>query len=81
MGLRSVPAFMFQEGDDPIAERAFREVARLSRGAYCRFSTGAAHQLRELLRAVAAYAAGGRKALALAARDNASATLLLKQMS
>jgi len=81
MGLRSIPAFMFQEGDDAIAERAFREVARLSRGAYCRFSVGAAHQLRELLRAVAAYAAGGRKALELAARKNDSATLLLKQMS
>jgi hypothetical protein len=82
LGLRSVPAFMFQEGDDAIAEQAFREIARLSRGAYCRFSTGAAHQLAELLRAAAAYAAGGRKALAdLSARKNAGAVALLKQMS
>jgi hypothetical protein len=82
LGLRSVPAFMFQEGDDAIAERAFREIARLSRGAYCRFSPGAAHQLAELLRAAAAYAAGGRKALAdLSARKNAGAVALLKQMS
>jgi hypothetical protein len=72
---------MFQEGSDPIAERAFREVARLSGGAYCRFAAGAAHQLRELLRAVAAYAAGGRKALELNARSNASAVALLKQMT
>ena len=43
---------------------AFREIARLTHGAYCRFDTGAAHELRELLRAVAAYAAGGIKALA-----------------
>jgi hypothetical protein len=26
--LRSVPAFMFQEGYDPVCERAFREIAR-----------------------------------------------------
>ena len=44
---------------DPIAEQAFREIARLTHGAYCRFDPGAAHQLAELLRAVAAYAAGG----------------------
>ena len=47
-----------------VAENAYREIARLSHGAYCRFDTGAAHQLGELLRAVAAYAAGGIKALA-----------------
>ena len=63
-GLLGVPDFMFQEGSDPVAEKAYREIARLSRGAYCRFDTGAAHQLGELLRAVAAYAAGGIKALA-----------------
>ena len=42
LGLRSVPAFMFQEGYDPVCEQAFREVARLTRGAYCRFAPGAA---------------------------------------
>ena len=36
---------MFQEGGDPVAEQAFREIARLTRGAYCRFDPGAAHQL------------------------------------
>ena len=81
LGLQGVPAFMFQEGDDPVAERAFREIARLSRGAYCRFAPGAAHELAELLRAVAAYAAGGRKALSdLSARNSAGAKLL-KQLS
>ena len=59
LGFLGVPAFMFQEGGDPIAENGYREIARLSRGAYCRFDTGSAHQLGELLRAVAAYAAGG----------------------
>jgi hypothetical protein len=64
LGLLGVPAFVFQEGRDPIAEQAFREIARLTKGAWCPFDAGAAAQLRELLRAAAAYAAGGRKALA-----------------
>jgi len=81
LGLLGVPVFMFQEGDDAVAERAYREIARLSRGAYCRFDTGAAHQLGELLRAVAAYAAGGIKALTdLSARRSEGARLLLAQL-
>jgi hypothetical protein len=81
LGLLGVPAFMFQEGGDPIAEQAFREIARLTRGAYCRFDPGAANQLHELLRAVAAYAAGGMRALAdLSARREAGAIKLLQQM-
>jgi hypothetical protein len=63
LGLIGVPVFLFQEGHDTKAERAFREIARLSRGAYCRFDAGSAKQLRELLAAVAVYASGGRKAL------------------
>jgi hypothetical protein len=82
LGLLGVPVFMFQEGNDPVAENAYREIARLSRGAWCRFDTGAAHELRELLRAVAAYASGGRKALAaLAAQRSGSAQKLLAQLS
>ena len=81
LGLLGVPAFVFQEGDDAAAERAFREIARLSHGAYCRFNAGAANELRELLRAVAAYAAGGMKALDdLSARRNAGAIKLIEQM-
>ena len=81
LGLLGVPVFMFQEGGDPVAETAYREIARLSRGAYCRFDTGSAAQLAELLRAVAAYAAGGMKALAaLSARQAGGARLLLAQM-
>jgi len=63
LGLRNVKAFMFQEGYDPISEQAFREIARLTGGAFCRFAPGAAHELAELLRAAAAYAAGGLTAL------------------
>ena len=81
LGLLGVPAFMFQEGHDPIAEQAFREFARLTRGAYCRFDLSAAHELAELLRAAAVYAAGGVKALAdLSARRSAGAQKLLAQM-
>ena len=49
LGLLGVPAFMFQEGNDPVAEQAFREIARLTRGAYCRFDPGAAHQLARVV--------------------------------
>ena len=79
LGMLGVPVFMFQEGHDAVAENAYREIARLSRGAYCRFDAGAAHELGELLRAVAAYAAGGRKALA--AQGSATARKLLAQLS
>ena len=81
LGLLGVPAFVFQEGHDVVAERAFREIARLSRGAYCRFDISAAHELGELLRAVAAYAAGGMKAVAdLKARNGRGAQKLLAQL-
>ena len=81
LGLRNVPAFMFQEGYDPVCEQAFREIARLTRGAYCRFAPGAAHELGELLRAAAAYAAGGMKALAdLQARHSTGAARLIEQL-
>jgi hypothetical protein len=81
LGLLSVPAFMFQEGPDPVAEQAFREIARLTRGAHCRFDPGAAHELAALLRAAAAYAAGGMKALAdLSARRDVGAIKLIEQM-
>ncbi len=63
LGTFGVPVFMFQEGNDPEVERAYREIARLTHGAYCRFEAGAPQQLTELLRAVAAYAVGGVKAL------------------
>jgi hypothetical protein len=77
LGMLKVPVFMFQEGHDPAAEQAFREIARLSGGAWCRFDPGAAAQLRELLRAAAAYAAGGREALKrLSSRESGAAKLL-----
>ncbi len=76
VGLLGVPLFMFQEGTDPTAERAFREMARLSSGAYFKLGTASAKDLANLLRAVAAYAAGGRAAL----EGSSEGRLLLDQM-
>src|SRR6202051_272006 len=80
LGLLKVPVFMFQEGHDETAEQAFREIARLTGGAWCRFDPGAAAQLRELLRAAAAYAAGGRAALLSMSKTASGAAKLLGQM-
>lgn len=63
LALRGVRAFMFHEGRDPTAEQAYRQIATLTKGAYCRFDAASADTLRELLRAVAVYAVGGPVAL------------------
>jgi hypothetical protein len=81
LGLLSIPVFLFQEGHDGKARACFQEMARLTRGATCRFGSGSAAQLRELLEAVAVYAAGGRGALEDYAKGRAAPTLLLEQMS
>ena len=60
LALRNTRAFMFLEGRDPAAERAFREIARLTGGVILPFDRNAADELRALLGAVATYAAGGR---------------------
>jgi hypothetical protein len=60
-------------------ETIFRELARLTGGAYGEFNVGAAKQLGELLRAVAAFAIGGLGALANQRSD--SARKLLTQMT
>ncbi len=75
LGLLGVPAFVFQEGADPIAEFAFKQIARLTNGAYCRLDTNSAQTLRELLRAVAVFAAGGRPALENMAQKEGGAIL------
>ena len=63
LGIMGVPCFLFHEGHEPIASGAFQQIATLTRGAYCRFDSTSAAQLKGLLAAVAVYAAGGRKAL------------------
>jgi hypothetical protein len=80
LALLGVKAFMFQEGRDPAARRAFSEIARLTGGAYSAFDAGASDRLAALLRAAAAYAAGGHAALAREAAADPEARLLLSQM-
>jgi len=63
LGVRGTRAFMFHEGRDPVAARTFREIARLTRGVYLPFDARAAGELKALLGAVGAWAAGGRPAL------------------
>ena len=63
LGLNGVPIFLFHEGDNPLAARAFQQMAKLSRGAYLRFDLASADRLKDLLGAIAVYAAGGYRAL------------------
>ncbi len=63
LGILNLPVFVFQEGKNPAVEAGFRQIARLSGGAYVPFDAGSAAQLQQLLSAVAVFAAGGRKAL------------------
>lgn len=79
LALLGVPAFMFHEGDDPRAASAFRSVARLTKGVYARFDSGAARQLRELLMAAAIYATGGAVALRAHAKKKGGEVLKLLQ--
>lgn len=78
LGLKGVPVFVFQEGRDPIAEQAFKEIARLSKGAWFRFDSSSAATLANLLSAVAVYATGGLKALE--ARGRAADRLLIENL-
>ena len=63
LGLLGVPIFIFHEGRDHTAAAAFKQIASLSRGAYLSFDLSSADRLKELLAAVAVYAAGGYRAL------------------
>lgn len=81
LGLLGVPAFLFHEGNNPVAAFAFQQIAKLTRGAYCRFDAASAKTLKELLAAVAVYAAGGRLALEdLAKRQGGEALRLVHQV-
>jgi hypothetical protein len=64
LGLKGVPIFLFHEGGDPNAARAFQQMTKLSRGAYLHFDLASADRLKDLLGAIAVYAAGGYRALA-----------------
>ena len=82
LGIHNVPVFLFHEGKDRAAERAFKQIARLTKGAYCAFDAGSAQQLRDLLSAVAVYAAGGHRALENFSKARGEkAKLLTRQIS
>jgi len=63
MGILGVPAFIFHEGGLEPTATSFRHIAKVSGGAYSLFDSASPIALRSLLRAVAAYAAGGVRAL------------------
>ena len=77
LGLLGVPIFLFHEGRDPRAAAAFKQMANLSHGAYLSFDDRSAGRLKELLGAVAVYAAGGHRALAAYGKQKGGAVLQL----
>lgn len=81
LGLLGMPVFIFHEGGDATAATAFRQIAKLSRGAYLSFDLASADKLKELLAAVAVYAAGGYRALAdLSVKKGGDVRLLTAQL-
>jgi hypothetical protein len=66
-----VPFFCFQEGQHSGLRLAFEKVRDLTKGAYCAFDSNSIAQLRDLLRAVAAFAVGGLTALSDLRTDSA----------
>jgi hypothetical protein len=82
LALLGTPVFVFHEGGDRVAGAAFRQIAKLSRGAYLSFDLASADRLKELLAAVAVYAAGGYRALAdYSAKKGGDIPLLTAQLS
>ena len=79
LGLLNVPLFMFHERGDPVARQAFMDMSRLSEGAYSQFDSASAEQLKDLLKAVAIYAAGGLKALENFSKTSNKNVKLLEQ--
>jgi hypothetical protein len=77
LGLLGVPAFMFHEGHNEVGAFGFKQIAKLTNGAYCRFDHSSARTLKDLLSAVAVYAAGGRRALENLAKEKGGEALRL----
>jgi hypothetical protein len=76
--LGNVAIFLFQEGHDKHAAEIFTEIARITGGAIAQFDANAAQRLADLLKAVAAFAVGGIRALA--DQKTEAAKLLLTQI-
>ena len=72
------PHSCFRRAHDADAAKVFKEIATRTKGAYAAFDENSAHELAELLRAVAAFAVGG--VAALADQHSAAAVKLLGQL-
>ena len=77
-GILRLPLCMCQEGHEQSGETCFKQMSKLSGGAYARFDQHSASALAALLGAVASFAAGGRDALEK--QGSESAKLLLDQL-
>ncbi|MCL6414854.1 VWA domain-containing protein [Aestuariirhabdus sp. Z084] len=73
------PVFVFHEGHDVVASAAFRQIARISGGAYAPFNLNSASALESLLSAVAAFSIGGIPALEKLAGQHCEQVKLIKQ--
>ena len=81
LGIANLPLFMFQEGFDDTVEGIFKQMARLTGGAWARFDHGSAGELAALLGAVARYAAAGKRGmLEHGTGGSQSVKLLLEQL-
>lgn len=81
LGMLGVPVFIFHEGNDAVAQNAFKHIAELTNGAYCSFDQNSVAQLKELLCAVAAFAVGGISALEKQTKQgNSLAGSIVKQL-
>ena len=82
LALRSIPIFIFHEGIDPMAQRTFQKIARITNGAYCPFDQSSAEQLRALLNAVAIFAVGGLDALKAHSKKHANLNIeIIRQLT
>lgn len=81
LGMLRTPVFVFQEGHEPHAEAVFKQISKLSGGAYARFDSNSSALLKELLTAVAVYASGGVSALEkLSSRPHSQVRQLTQQL-
>lgn len=80
LGVLNVPLFMFQEGSNSRVKSAYQQMAQLSGGAYSPFNLQSATELKDLLAAVAVFAAGGKSALKRLTALSPPAALLTQQL-
>lgn len=77
LGVMNIPLFMFQEGGLPGVQSIFQQMAQLSGGAWSPFDRNSASELKDLLSAVAIFAAGGARALEDFSRTSSGPVALL----